>query len=113
MHLVGLFFTKRTYGIRVKLTIEEQSIFEVDERSNTYQAAVDVEETKTWNMTKIDSEILQDELGHEYEGYFDFHSHSQKVETITHPLYPGIHFYPQGQDFHPTESRAHVSFYTM
>lgn len=99
MHLVGLFFTNRTFGLRVKLTREEQSIFEVDERSNTFQAAVE-----TNHHFENRSDLLEP-VGHVYEGYF--HSHQEKVES--HPLYPGIHFVPQDKDFHPTESKAHVT----
>lgn len=106
MHLVGLFFTKRTYGIRVKLTVEEQSIFEVDERSNSIQAvdndSISNAPTNRSNQEDHNNVLANEVVGHEYEGYFHSHPH----QVVTHPLYPGIHFYPQEQDFHPTESRV-------
>jgi hypothetical protein len=101
MHLVGLFFTLRTYGVRVKLTADEQEVFEIDERRNSLQAAryADIKNNslESKNVTSSDSEE------HEYEGYF----HSGTVSN--HPLYPGINFEPQTTDFHPTESRAHIT----
>jgi len=100
MHIVGLFFTKRTYGYRIKLTSHEQDIFEVDERKNSLQTAT-VSEVLDNQIQNSSSPI--DGTVHEYEGYF----HSGK--TPNHPLYPGIHFEPQPTDFHPTESRAHVT----
>ncbi|ODM91255.1 2',3'-cyclic-nucleotide 3'-phosphodiesterase [Orchesella cincta] len=102
MHLVGLFFTKNTYGIRIKLTAEEQKLFREDTRENSAQAVV--EETN-----EIDGIVLpnQENHGFAYEPYY--YTKKEQPEDLNHPFYPGIQFRPQKDNFHPTESRAHTT----
>ncbi|CAL8144319.1 unnamed protein product [Orchesella dallaii] len=102
MHLVGLFFTKNTYGIRLKLTADEQKLFREDTRENSAQTVVE-------EINEIDSLSLTNEhtRGFAYEPYY--YNRKEQLEDMDHPFYPGIKFRPQKQNFHPTESRAHVT----
>ncbi|CAG7834595.1 unnamed protein product [Allacma fusca] len=71
--LVGVFFTPRTFGIRVNL-----------------------------------SQIQEDIFGMEVSGVAGTDSVTPNLEAIKD--YPGIDFLPQDEDnFHPTDSRAHVT----
>lgn len=99
MHFVGLFFTNNTYGVRVKLTAEEQKLFREDTRDNSAQQS----------ESELNNEIdrLPNEQHFSYEPYYFVPERADRRDNG--PFYPGIQFQPQVQNFHPTESRAHVT----
>lgn len=102
MHLVGLFFTKSTYGVRIKLTAEEQSLFQEDNRVNSAQTVISSNVSDSDNYTTFPVKSR----GFGYEPYY----YGPKNDSLNrHPYYPGINFRPQKEDFHPTESRAHIT----
>lgn len=106
IHLVGLFFTKNTYGIRVKLTPEEQKLFQQDDRINSAQAMTDNNDAEETNEITYHISIDTDPKTFPYEPYY---YSKYQVDESSHPFYPGIKFRPQKENFHPTESRAHVT----
>lgn len=111
IHFVGLFFTKNTYGIRVKLTADEQKLFKEDVRENSAQQAVGLESEPNNEIDRIAPADAPEDGNHfSYEPYYHIHNQlSGDKENINEHFYPGITFRPQKQNFHPTESRAHLT----
>lgn len=77
-HLVGVFFTPRTYGVRVNLTSIQKEIFEIGESSQGIE-----------------------------DSYFILNDNE---EPCVSQLLDGIKFCPQDDNnFHPTDTRAHIT----
>ena len=91
--IVGLYFTDRSFGLRVKLTKEQDNLFD-DERKLCHQNSLHSEdEAQAQNSiaTKDPSK----------EKHPRKHRHSKD--------YPGISFVSQRENYQPTNSRAHIT----
>lgn len=84
--LIGLFFTKDCYGVRVNLTAEQEDMFAMEETKNRETYAEDS------NARTISSITL-----------------NSQGRIVKSNSYPGIQFIPQPINFQPSNSRAHIT----
>jgi hypothetical protein len=89
MELVGFVFTNRTYGIRVKLSPEQEKLFD-NSRSVESESDHELElNDGTWR----ERDVLQ----------------SQSILRILNQTLPGIKFEPQEMNFNPTNNKPHIT----